>query len=239
MVAGLIGGAVANMAINAYNSYRADKQDEKNRKAYYEAITNFIKDMDAKRAQMRETLGNYYQSADEQFENETGQPLKELQAVHEDFANQNLEAQQQYSKQLNSELAKQGVRGGQAATLQARGMGQLNTDLQRQINELALNEANQRRNLRTNYYQQKALMPYSTLTTNTNAYLPSSAEIALFGQGTASRYGGASQSPLASNGTTYNQIGNKIGTSLWNRYQNRFGSGSNTRLSGGSATDFA
>lgn len=217
MAAGLVGGAVANMALNAYNNYRANKNDEANRKAYYEAITNFLRDMDAKRTQMRETLGNYYQAADKQFEAETGQPLEELQAVKKDFANQNLEAQQQYSKQLNSELAKQGVRGGQAATLQARGVGQLNTDLQRQINELALNEANTRRNLRTNYYQQKAILPYTTLS-STSAYLPSSSEISLFGRGVNAGYSGYRPSLLSGSSGAAGLLGSALGTYLNQRY---------------------
>lgn len=83
-------------------------------------------------------------------------PLQELQQMKRDIAEGNTEAQQQQRRQTNLSLAQQGVRGGQAATLSNRASGELSKNLNRDLNQLTLDEAQRRRDAKANYLTNKA-----------------------------------------------------------------------------------
>lgn len=62
-----------------------------------------------------------------------------------------------YRNQLNTALAQQGIRGGQAATQMARGLGNVTTQANQDLNTMMYNDQNQNRNLKMAYEQAKAL----------------------------------------------------------------------------------
>ena len=62
-----------------------------------------------------------------------------------------------YRNQLNTALAQQGIRGGQAATQMARGLGNVTTQANQDLNTMLYNDQQQNRNLQAAYNQAKAL----------------------------------------------------------------------------------
>jgi hypothetical protein len=62
-----------------------------------------------------------------------------------------------YRNQLNTALAQQGIRGGQAATQMARGLGNVTTQANQDLNTMMYNDQQQNRNLQAAYNQAKAL----------------------------------------------------------------------------------
>jgi hypothetical protein len=75
-------------------------------------------------------------------------PLAELGQAKQDVLTGNAAGMQQGAAQMKTNLAQSGVRGGQAATALNRGTGQMGVDATQQINQMALDEAGQRRNMR-------------------------------------------------------------------------------------------
>ena len=148
---GLIGGNQETSVAKAYQDYlngvagdmqnqlgaRADKYDNK--------------------------LQGQFNQAEPQFQAEAYTQLPELGQLVEDIANQSAEAQRQNQRQINASLARQGVRGGQAAILANRATGELNRDLQRDINKTIYDEAANRQSARLDYYGKKALTPWTTM----------------------------------------------------------------------------
>lgn len=59
--------------------------------------------------------------------------------------------------QINAALSQQGVRGGQAATQLARGIGSITKDANQNLNQLMYGDTAQNRNLKAAYNQAKAL----------------------------------------------------------------------------------
>ena len=59
--------------------------------------------------------------------------------------------------QLNLALAQQGLRGGQAATQMARGIGSMTNQANQDLNTMMYNDEQQNRNLRAAYEQAKSL----------------------------------------------------------------------------------
>ena len=108
-------------------------------------------------------LQNQFNEAEPQYQQEANTQLPELQQLVSDIANQSAEAQRQNQRQINATLAQQGVRGGQAGILANRATGELNRDLQRDINQTVYNEAANRQNSRLNYYSNKAATPWGTM----------------------------------------------------------------------------
>lgn len=93
---------------------------------------------------------------EQQFLGETANPLAELGAAKEGALTGNAAALQQGAGQMKANLAQSGVRGGQAATLLNRGTGQQSVDANQQINQMAMDEASQRRQMRAGLMGQKA-----------------------------------------------------------------------------------
>lgn len=113
-------------------------------------------------------LQNQFNIAEPQYQEEAYTQLPELQQLIKDIADQTTETQRANLRQINANLAQQGVRGGQAAILANRALGQTTRDAQRDINNLAYNEAANRQNSRLNYYSQKALTPWSNMSSAYN-----------------------------------------------------------------------
>ena len=147
---------------------RADSNAAKAYQDYLNGITVDMANQLTKRADKYDTkLQNQFNSAEPQYQLEANTQLPELTQLVEDIANQSAEAQRQNQRQINASLAQQGVRGGQASILANRATGELNRDLQRDINQVVYDEAANRQKSRLNYYGQKAFTPWQTMS---NAY---------------------------------------------------------------------
>ena len=181
MVAPLVAAAAAKAApaliqaapllMNGLQSFTGSRQSDSVASAYQDYLNGITKDMqkqlEARAKKYNNKLLNQFSSAEPQFQQEAYSQLPELQQLITDIANQSAEAQRQNQRQINASLAQQGVRGGQAAILANRATGELNRDLQRDINQAVYNEAANRQNARLDYYGKKALTPWSTMS---NAY---------------------------------------------------------------------
>lgn len=149
---------------------RADKYDTKlqNQVAGLEGKmlaqpSQYEEKMLAQPQRFEDELKNLLYDSEPQYLKEANTQLPELTQLVNDIAQRAAEAQRANQKQVNASLAQQGIRGGQAAILANRATGELNRDLQRDINETVYNEAANRQNSRLNYTQNKALLPYQAL----------------------------------------------------------------------------
>lgn len=129
-------GGIANSMANALEG-RADKYDQK--------------------------LTNLYNTNQGRFDTEANSPLPELEGLKQDLINQSYETAGANRRQIEAELARQGVRGGQAGIIAARNLGQTTKDLQHQLNQLTYNEALNRQNARLSNYSQGSLIPLKSL----------------------------------------------------------------------------
>ena len=160
-------GSLGGMSNQAKN----DKITAEAYKAYQNYLNDVVGQMQSAlegRAEKYDTkLQDQFNEAEPQYQNEANTQLAELGQLVTDISNESSEAQRQNQRQINASLAQQGVRGGQAAILANRATGELNRDLQRDINKTVYDEALNRQNSRLNYYGQKALTPWQTMS---NAY---------------------------------------------------------------------
>ena len=150
-VGGLFGGKDNNAAAKAYQAYAR------------KFTNNMEKALNARGQQFENKLLDNYRTGESEYLNEANTQLPELQNLMNDIANQSTETQQGDLRRINAILAQQGVRGGQAAILANRAMGETSRDTLRDINKLAYDEAANRQNSRLNYYTNKAQTPYNTL----------------------------------------------------------------------------
>lgn len=161
------GGSILGSLGNVSNSATDDKITAEAYKAYQGYLENFAAQMGQaleQRAEKYDTkLQNQFNEAEPQFQNEANTQLAELGQLVTDISDESAEAQRQNQRQISASLAQQGVRGGQAAILANRATGELNRDLQRDINKTVYDEALNRQNSRLNYYGQKALTPWQTM----------------------------------------------------------------------------
>ena len=164
-------GALANLGINFLGSAGEGKQKAQYAAAYQDYLNKVIaqmkKELEARAEKYDNKLQNQFNEAEPQFQNEANTQLPELAKLQQDVIDQNTDAQRANRRQIEATMARQGVRGGQAAILENRALGEQSRDLQRDINQLAYNEAANRQQARLNYYNQKALTPWSTMS---NAY---------------------------------------------------------------------
>lgn len=152
---GILGGA-GNAAVDAA------------RRAYFTHYLQGVGDdmanaLEARAEKYDQKLQDMFNTAEPQYLNEANTQLPELQQLMSDIAQQNTETQRGDLRRINAVLAQQGVRGGQAAILANRAMGETSRDTLRDINQLAYNEAANRQNSRLNYYSQKALTPWQNM----------------------------------------------------------------------------
>jgi hypothetical protein len=82
----------------------------------------------------------------------TASAPSELLQEKSDIENKNTRELQDISKQVGANLATSGVRGGQAATLQNRAVGEAGINAQNNIDELLAQDAAQRRSAKTGFY---------------------------------------------------------------------------------------
>ena len=136
--ASLIGGALGG--ISQANAAQANYKRRK--KAYDEMIAR----------------ANQTQNAGENVFNsivDTQNPY--LNLIKQDLQNENNEVLNAGRNQLNAALSQQGVRGGQAATQLARGIGNMATSANRDLNQMMYDDTAYNRNLKAAYNQAKAL----------------------------------------------------------------------------------
>lgn len=139
--------------------------------AYQNYLNGIIGDMgnalEARADKYDDKLQAMSDEAEPQYMQEANTQLAEVGQLVKDISDEAAEAQRQNRRQVQAELAQQGVRGGQAAILANRATGELNRDLQRDINQTVYNEALNRQNSRLGYLGQKAITPW---TQRANAY---------------------------------------------------------------------
>lgn len=149
-------GGLLNKGADVLNNAQYD--------AYAKAMAgDMANQLEARAEKYDQKLQNQFNEAEPQYLQEANTQLPELQQLITDIANQSAEAQRQNQRQINASLAQQGVRGGQASILANRATGELNRNLQRDINQTAYNEAANRQNSRLTYYSDKALTPWKTM----------------------------------------------------------------------------
>ena len=86
----------------------------------------------------------------------TGQPLSELGTMRQDILNQTNDVLNAGSRSLQANLAQAGLRGGQAGTQLARGVGSMTTQANQDLNKMIYDEATQRRLQQMAYEAAKA-----------------------------------------------------------------------------------
>lgn len=148
---GLKSGSDNTAAAKAYQAYAR------------KFANNMEKALNARGQEFENKLLDNYHTGESEYLNEANTQLPELQNLMNDIAQQNTETQQGDLRRINAVLAQQGVRGGQAAILANRAMGETSRDTLRDINKLAYDEAANRQKSRLNYYTNKAQTPYNTL----------------------------------------------------------------------------
>lgn len=99
---------------------------------------------------------NLLNSGEAEINDLNSNALPELAAMTNDIKTNATAAQEEQRRQLNAQLAQQGVRGGQAATLLGRASGNLAQKEQQDVNTLAYNDFLERRKARTAVAGQKA-----------------------------------------------------------------------------------
>lgn len=165
----LVAAAVkaAPAIIQGVQSFTGGNQQSKVAQAYQNYLNGIIGDMgnqlEGRAEKYDQKLQNQFNEAEPQYQQEANTQLPELQNLIKDIAEQNTETQRGNLRQINANLAQQGVRGGQAAILANRALGQTTREAQRDINNLVYNEAANRQQSRLNYYSDKALTPWKTM----------------------------------------------------------------------------
>lgn len=137
---GLAGGIMGGNAQSAAAEL-SQSQFKKRQKAYEEML---------KRAQATQTAG---ESA---LTGLTSQPLSELGTMRQDILNQTNDVLNAGSRSLQANLAQAGLRGGQAGTQLARGVGSMTTQANQDLNKMIYDEATQRRLQQMAYEAAKA-----------------------------------------------------------------------------------
>lgn len=154
-------------AINGTQNFASANQEGKVAKAYQAFLNGISADMqnqlEARAEKYDQKLQNMFNTAEPQYFDEAYTQLPELQNLIKDIATQNTETQRGDLRRINAILAQQGVRGGQAAILANRAMGETSRDTMRDINKLAYDEAANRQNSRLNYFSNKASTPWNTM----------------------------------------------------------------------------
>lgn len=174
---------------NPGSQFLGNNAQQKARDAEYNAYVNYLNNLDKKRTETEGKFENYYQIGDEQFNQEANTQLPEVHKMQEDINNQSTEAQENMSSQMQSQLAQQGVRGGQASTILGRATGNLNKNLNYDQNQIAYYETRNRQNARLNYTSQKAMKPYNTLTSAQWFYMPSPTEMSMMSNAINRKFG--------------------------------------------------
>jgi len=137
------GISAAGSALSGLNQGAAAEEEYKRRKRAYD---NMLKKAE-QTVQTGETAFN-------NIVNTSNPYLGIMQRDLNDNTNRDINL---YRNQLNTALAQQGIRGGQAATQMARGLGNVTTQANQDLNTMMYNDQQQNRNLQAAYNQAKAL----------------------------------------------------------------------------------
>lgn len=141
LIGGIV-GAAGGLASGIMGSNAEEEAYKRRLKAYNNMI---------KKAQGYQTEG---ETAFNNIVNTQNPYLAVMQRQLNDNTNKNLNMGR---NQLNLALAQQGLRGGQAATQLNRGIGDMTTQANQDLNNMIYDEEQQRRNLQAAYNQAKAL----------------------------------------------------------------------------------
>ena len=166
--------AAGSMASDLGNAITKSGEAESYRNAYQNYLNYLMgiankmsSELEARAEKYDTKLQDQFNEAEPQFQQEANTALPELAKLQQDTLDQNTEAQRLNRRQIEATMARQGIRGGQAGILENRALGEQARDAQRDVNQLAYNEALNRQNSRLGYYSKKALSPWTTMS---NAY---------------------------------------------------------------------
>lgn len=145
----------------------AERKAQQQAIAQEQAYADFLNQLAGK---YESKLGEQQKLGEEQFLTEMAkyeEALPELQQYIEQVKKQATPEQEQARRQMEADLARGGVRGGQAATIQARETGKMGADLSTAVQEMAMKEAQERRaqqlQYKAPYFSEKGLYPYKQL----------------------------------------------------------------------------
>lgn len=173
---GPAGGAIASLALQVGGNYLGAKNEQDVRDMQSEALTGYLNSVDERRNNALQEIKGNYAEGDKQFNQEANTPLPQIGQMQNDIVQQATDAQQNNNKEYQAQLAEQGVRGGQAATLLGRQTGQLNRELNYDTNKLGYDEARNRQDTRLNYTAKKSLLPYESLNKDQWLRMPNASE---------------------------------------------------------------
>lgn len=152
-----MGGSMAGAGATAASSRESRRAAEERQKALKEAYDAIIQ-----RGQTD------FGAGEQGFLQEAGQATPELQQMKQDILSGQAESLGQAGGEMQAQLARTGMRGGQASQALKRGIGQMGIQGQRDINQLIGGEAMQRAAERRAYQSAKAARGQSaTYTTPT------------------------------------------------------------------------
>ena len=135
-------GALGSIAGGLMGS-NAEAEAYKRRKKAYDAM---IKNANAAQ-----------QAGEQAFYNNVNTQNPYLNVIGNDLRTQTNDILNSGRNQLNASLAQQGVRGGQAATQLARGIGNMATTANQNLNQMMYSDYANNKNLKAAYDQAKAL----------------------------------------------------------------------------------
>lgn len=180
---------LAMSGLNILGTVMGNKNQQAQKNAAYDAYNSYINQIQKQREAAKQYMQGNYEAGEKQFFGEANKPLQEIEQVAQDIGQAGTEQQQEYAKQMASNLASQGVRGGQASTLLGRGAGQLSREALRDVNQLRAQEAMGRQEARLGYTAKKGLIPYNTLNTAEWLHLPTASEQAMMARAVNAKFG--------------------------------------------------
>jgi hypothetical protein len=145
MIGEIIGAGLSTIggALGGISGSNAAEEAYKRRKRAYESM---IKKADATQ-----------EAGEQAFNNVVNTQNPYLNIIGQDLKNQTNDVLNAGRNQIQAGLAQQGVRGGQAATQLNRGIGNMATAANQNLNQMMYGDIAQNRNLQAAYNQAKAL----------------------------------------------------------------------------------
>jgi hypothetical protein len=169
---GAIGGGLAGKAeptgLTAVQQFQLEEARQKQRESEFARQLGLTREQfeEQKRVQrareeayggMLGRAGEFQRAGEAEFMGEMGAAVPELEQARQDILSGEAEALQRGAGQMRAGFSQMGLRGGQAATQLRRGIGEMGIGAARDINVMALQEAQQRQAMRAAYQRQKAM----------------------------------------------------------------------------------
>lgn len=145
MIGEIVGAGVSALG-GALGGIAGSNAEEEARKRRLKAYNNMIKKANATQEEGEQAFGEVVN---------TQNPY--LKVIGQDLKNNTNDVLNAGRNQLNASLSQQGIRGGQAATQLARGIGSMTTQANQNLNQMMYGDINQNRQLQAAYNQAKAL----------------------------------------------------------------------------------